>query len=88
MDKTALQHAARVTTDEGGNPVVQIPLALWEAILNAANDTPQYERIKNLLAMWQSETDDLPDKWWDAFEADLKSSRLNLSRDDLSLDHT
>ncbi|HRE49193.1 MAG TPA: hypothetical protein PLD47_15800 [Aggregatilineales bacterium] len=88
MDKQTLQRAAHITTDSEGNPVVQLPLSLWEAVLASVEDTPQDERIKALLASWDADPDPTPSVWWDEFAADLRASRFRLPKRDLGSDHS
>lgn len=88
MDKNALRSAARVVRDDQGNLVVQIPLALWEAAVDIADERPQHERIRSVLAAWQEEPQEESEAWWDAFDKDLKSSRLNLKKSDRRSEHS
>lgn len=78
VDITALKQAVHIVLDEHGEPVAQVPLSLWETLLNnLALEHPQHERILALLAEWDAEPDDTPAEWWDEFDIFLSSHRLN-----------
>jgi hypothetical protein len=84
IDRLAIQQAVHIVTDEQGVPVVQIPLPLWEKLLNAlAEERPQHEQIKALLAAWDAEPDDTPVEWWDEFDAFMAENRFELQDRDL-----
>jgi hypothetical protein len=86
MDIHEITQAARVVTDEKGAPVVMLPLALWQELLNQIEgQPPQHERLKAILNEWKSEPSTLPDEWWDKFDADLKANRTNFAARDLGL---
>ena len=76
MDVDAIRQAARIVTDEHGEPAVLLPLSVWKELLDQFNmQSPQHEQIKAILKRWADEPDDLPAEWWDEFDADLKASR-------------
>lgn len=76
MDVNAIAQAGRITSDERGEPVVMLPLALWQELLNQLKmQPPQHERIKAILKQWEAEPDNMPSVFWDAFDADLKANR-------------
>lgn len=85
VDLTAIKQAARVVKDENGNPVVQIPLEVWEEVVGSIKqDLPQYERIKALLKKWEEEPeDDMPNEWWDEYFQFLKENPVNFEERDL-----
>jgi hypothetical protein len=66
MELKAIQEAAKETVDEQGNPVVQIPLDLWDAFL-AEQQGGQIARINAVIASW------------DEFMAFLADNRFKLS---------
>jgi hypothetical protein len=79
IDRIAIQRAVQIVADEQGLPVVQIPLPLWEKLLNSlAEERPQHERIKALLAAWDAEPDDTPAEWWNEFDTFMAENRLEL----------
>lgn len=80
MELKVIQEAARQTTDEQGNPVVQIPLALWDAFL-AEQEGGQIARINSVLASWDEEAD-MPVSWWDEFMAFLAENRFKFGDDE------
>ncbi len=73
-----IKQAARVTVDQQGKAVVQIPLDVWQEWL-AEDEKPQYERIRAALQDWDTEAADLSDEWWDEFQLFLQNNRLDLS---------
>ena len=78
IDLQELQQSAHIETDQNGQPVVQIPLEVWEAWL--AQDARSHNaRLLALLDEWEAEPDDTPAEWWNDFQAFLKANRLNLS---------
>jgi hypothetical protein len=77
VDITTIKQAAQIVTDEHGDPVVQLPLSMWEALVDSLeSERPQHERIKALLAEWDAQADDMPDGWWDEFDAFLAEHRM------------
>ena len=81
-----MKQAARVVKDENGNPVVQVPLAVWEAVVREVEEKQpqttekeltQAERIKAVLKSWENEPDDKSEEWWAEFEQFLKDNRVN-----------
>jgi len=83
-DLQDLKRVARVTQDEHGQPVVQIPLAEWDAFLDdSGTNMPQHERIKALLRKWREHPDDTPSEWWDDFQSFLNENRVNFPERDL-----
>jgi hypothetical protein len=61
-DITTLQKAARVSTDENGEPVIQIPLALWDEFKAGFQEpepqqSSQAERILAVIDSWDKESD-------------------------------
>ena len=85
VDLTHLQQAARKTTDENGNPVVQIPLEVWEEFLTETRPQPsQKEQIEALLKKWENESeDDMPEEWWDEYFQFLKENPVTFEERDL-----
>ena len=78
MELTLIQKAAKQTTDEQGNPVIQIPLDLWDAFL-AEQEGGQIAQINALLDSWQNEPEnDMPDSWWDDFMRFVSENRFKL----------
>ncbi len=75
VDFSKLQHEARITTDEHGDIVVQIPLTLWQELVKQVS--PQHERISALLKQWEAEPDDTPPAWWDEFDKFLEENRVS-----------
>jgi len=73
-----IKQAAQVTTDQSGKPVVQIPLELWQEWLGQGQK-PQHERIREALAVWDEETSNLSDEWWDELQTFIAENRLDLS---------
>ncbi len=81
MDINEIIHAAQISTNEQGSPIVILPLSLWQQLLNDLNtQPPQNERIIALLKRWQVEPDDQSAEWWDDFDADLKTNRTTFQR--------
>lgn len=78
MELKVIQAAAKQTTDENGNPVIQIPRQLWDAFL-AEQETGQVSQITALLSSWGDEPqDDMPASWWDEFMEFLADNRFKL----------
>src|SRR5258708_17069212 len=73
-----VRQAARITVDQQGKPVVQIPLDIWQEWLEQ-NQKPQSERIRAALQEWDAQAADLSDEWWDEFQLFLQNNRLDLS---------
>lgn len=78
VDLISLTQAAKITKDEQGNPIVQIPLEVWEEWLSQ-NLSTQNARMVALLDEWDANPDDTPAEWWDEFREFLKENRFNLS---------
>jgi hypothetical protein len=77
MNARDIQQYARETTDAEGNPVIQIPLHIWQQF-TGKNSLPQIEQINVLLQDWQEHPQDsMPDAWWDEFTDFLQQNRLN-----------
>lgn len=83
MDK--LIQAARIVKDENGEPVVQVPLLVWEEIVaQSAPELSQKQKIMALLRQWESEPEnDMPDEWWAGFLTFLKTNRMNFEERNL-----
>lgn len=78
-DLLALKQAARIVYDETGNPVVQIPLALWqEWLAQLEPENSQIQQINALMQAWASEPEDTPEGWWDDFRPFLNDNPLRL----------
>lgn len=65
VDINALKQAARIVKDENGEPVVQIPLTLWEEMVaNAVPKISQKQKVMALLKKWDNEPEnDMPEEW-------------------------
>jgi hypothetical protein len=86
-DITTLTNAARIVHDEAGEPVVQIPLASWQAWLAQYQpDSSQIERIMLLLQSWTDEPDDPSPQWWNEFREFLEANRLDFEHSDVDLE--
>ena len=85
IDKDALKRAAKITVDEHGQPVAQIPLTVWEELIGEAReeDLPQHERIEAVLQEIKDNPDKKSDAWWDDFMQFLKDNRMNFEERDL-----
>lgn len=83
MNIEKIKQAAKQTTDKDGNPVIQIPLSVWQGFITQ-EEKPQIEQIQDLLQEWEREPDDTPDSWWDGFMDFLAESRLNFAERDES----
>jgi hypothetical protein len=78
MELTLIQKAAKQTIDEQGNPVVQIPLDLWDAFL-FEQQGGQIAQINAVIAAWENEPEnDMPDSWWDDFMSFVNENRFKL----------
>ena len=78
-DISSLKEAARIVYDETGQPVVQIPLALWQKwVTQLEPENVQVQQINALLHAWAEEPEDTPEGWWDDFRQFLKETPLNL----------
>ena len=86
MNLTDLKRAVHKTLDDKGQPVVQIPLDVWEEFVGEEfePELPQHERIKRLLDSWKNEPDDKDDAWWDDFMQFLKDNRVSFEERDLN----
>jgi hypothetical protein len=89
-DITTLQKAARVSMDENGEPVIQIPLALWDEF-KASFEEPesqqpsQSDRIRAALQEIKHQAEEDPPNWGEDFRTFLKENRLDLTRKDLDV---
>lgn len=79
---TDLKQAARVVKGEQGNPVAQVPLAMWESVMGKEPEPEkpkpsQMEQIKALLEEWANDPEyqAIPESWWDDFQQSLKENR-------------
>jgi hypothetical protein len=83
---TDMKQAARVVNDENGNPVVQVPLDVWEAVVGKVEEKQpelsQGESIKALLKSWENEPDDKSPEWWGEFDEFLKENPVQLGDPD------
>ncbi len=88
-DLMTVKQSAIVTTDEQGNPIVQIPLDVWEEFWHEQGTpstiSPQNQRILALLEQWQNEPDDQSEEWWNEFQQFLRDNRVNFRYTDLGL---
>jgi len=81
--------AIRITTDEAGNPIVVLPLAVWQDLLSQLHLQPhQDDQIKAILRRWKSEPDDTTPEWWDAFDMELKANRTTFHGANMSTDES
>lgn len=85
VDINALKQAARIVKDENGEPVVQIPLTLWEEMVaNAVPKISQKQKVMALLKKWDNEPEnDMPEEWWADFLEFLKANRMNFEERNL-----
>lgn len=81
----AIKSAARILRDEAGNVVVQLPLEMWDTLLQQIQPIPQHERLKALLLLWEAEGDTGLDDEWDRLDRFLRNNRLKLSKRDMDL---
>ncbi|MCQ3932244.1 MAG: hypothetical protein DPW16_17480 [Chloroflexi bacterium] len=88
-DLMTIKQSAKVTVDEQGNPIVQIPLEVWEEFWHEQNPkseiSAQNQRLLALLEQWQNEPDDQSEEWWDEFQQFLRENRVNFPYTDLGL---
>lgn len=84
VDMNALIQAARIVKDENGEPVVQVPLDLWQTVIGPVKPEPtpdkpsQVQQILSLLKEWERNPEHhMPDGWWDEFDQFLRENRLN-----------
>jgi hypothetical protein len=78
---TDMKQAARVVKDENGQPVVQVPLDVWEAVVGKVEEKQplsQGEQIQALLKSWENEPDDKSPEWWQEFDEFLKENPIRL----------
>lgn len=83
-----MKQAARVVQDENGNPVVQVPLAVWEAAWEAvvsevfSEQPAKAEQILAALKSWENdlELQQIPQSWWDELDRFLKDNRVKIGR--------
>jgi hypothetical protein len=78
-DLNDLKQAAKIVENEAGEPVVQIPVATWEAFVSEqSHASSQKSRIEALLVEWeQNPANDMPDEWWDDFSGFLNENRVH-----------
>ncbi|MCC7447849.1 MAG: hypothetical protein IT324_10545 [Anaerolineae bacterium] len=92
IDLNTLKHAATFAKNDQGKPVVQIPVDIWDALLEQieANKQPadpsQPERWQAFLRDTADYVDDKSAAWWDEFDTFLKETRPNFPERDLKLD--
>lgn len=74
MNIVDLVRNAHTTTDDQGQPVIQIPLQVWEQFVAEEKPKPsQKVQIESLLQAW----DEASDEWWDGFSSFVKANRLD-----------
>jgi hypothetical protein len=79
MNARDIQQYVTQTTDNEGNPVIQIPLHVWQQFIHE-KPISQIEQLTALLREWEREPEaDMPDNWWDEFMAFIQGNRLNLN---------
>jgi glutamine synthetase adenylyltransferase len=92
---TDMKQAARVVKDENGQPVVQVPLDVWEAVVGKVEEKQtvpkvemsQAEAILATLKGWENDPEyqAISEEWWDDFQQFLKDNRVNFPERDLGL---
>lgn len=76
-DLNDLKQAAKIVENEAGEPVVQIPVATWEAYVTESEvSRPQHERIKEVLDQIRQEADEESTQWWEEFAEFLNENRV------------
>ncbi|MBZ0304278.1 MAG: hypothetical protein K8J31_31370 [Anaerolineae bacterium] len=87
-DLQDLKQAARITRDENGEPVVEIPLSAWNEFLAVQESKPsQKQRVLDLLDEWEQDPENaMPAEWWDEFDEFLKANRVNFGERHLGFD--
>lgn len=78
-----MKQAARLVKYENGNPVMQVPLAVWQAVVGEVEEKQpsQKQRILALLKQWENEPEtDMPDEWWDTFQQFLQDNRVKIGQ--------
>lgn len=91
VDLRAIKQAAREVTDEQGTRFVQIPLAMWEFLLNQlesaypTDEISQREKIFTVLKELRENPDDTPKGWWHEFDEFLKANPVNFPERDIEL---
>lgn len=98
MSTDELKRAAKEATDENGQPIVQIPLDVWQRFLEDEPDVkdtrspqeiladetlPQHIRINAALEILEDIPDDKSEEWWDEFEQFLRENRMSFPERDL-----
>jgi len=85
-DLDTLQRSARIVEDEQGEPVVQIPLQIWQQYLAETPSTQsQKAQVMALLHKWEHEPeDDMPNEWWEDFSDFLASQRVKFAERDFT----
>ena len=95
IDLNTLKHAAEFVKNNQGKPVVQIPVDIWDALLEQieANRPPQQEpdksqgeKILAVLKEFKANPDPTPKEWWDEFDAFLKENPVTFPERDLHPD--
>ena len=80
MNIRDIQPHAKQAIDDEGNPVIQIPLEIWQQF-TGEQPVSQIEQIDALLNEGEQQPgDDMPDDWWDEFAVFLNENRLTLCR--------
>ncbi len=86
IDLNSIRQAAQVVTDQKGEPMVQVPLPIWEKVIAQLEaDVPQHIRFQEFLKKWENYHDDASEQWWDEFDAFLRANRLNFPEQDFGL---
>jgi hypothetical protein len=80
-----IQRSARIVRDENGQPVIQVPLALWEAVIGPLEEpeVPQHERIRAVLDAWADVADDQSEASWDTFDTFMQTNRFQINERNL-----
>ncbi len=82
---TDMKPFARIVKDENGQPVVQVPLDIWEAVVGKITEQrlAQRRQMLDLLKQWKNDPEnDMSEEWWDDFLQFLKENRVKLGDPD------
>lgn len=85
VDMNLIRQAAQITTDKDGNPVVQIPLSVWQEAIEEEpqRELSQVEQIIAYMEEWKNDPDYPSQEWWAEFEQFLGENRVTFRERDL-----
>ena len=81
VDIATIRQKVRFLKDDNGEPIVTIPLAIWEELLSEVETAQtvqrsQAEKFAAFLKNTENYQDDKSPEWWDDFDKFLHENRI------------